>query len=51
MIDVNDLTKRFGELSAVEGLSFHVDEGEVFGLLGPNGAGSSVDHEPARKIR
>jgi ABC-2 type transport system ATP-binding protein len=42
MIDVNDLTKKFGELSAVEGLSFHVDEGEVFGLLGPNGAGKTT---------
>jgi ABC-2 type transport system ATP-binding protein len=42
MIEVNNLTKKFGELSAVDGLSFHVDEGEVFGLLGPNGAGKTT---------
>jgi ABC-type multidrug transport system ATPase subunit len=42
MIDVNNLTKKYGELTAVDGLSFHVDEGEVFGLLGPNGAGKTT---------
>jgi ABC-2 type transport system ATP-binding protein len=42
MIDVENLTKKFGDITAVDGLSFHVDEGEVFGLLGPNGAGKTT---------
>jgi len=41
-IAVRDLTKRFGEFTAVEGVSFSVAHGEVFGLLGPNGAGKST---------
>lgn len=42
MIDVNNLTKKFGDVTAVESLSFHIDEGEIFGLLGPNGAGKTT---------
>ena len=42
MIDVKDLTKKFGDVLAVENLTFRVDEGEVFGLLGPNGAGKTT---------
>jgi ABC-2 type transport system ATP-binding protein len=42
MIEVENLTKKFGELTAVEDLSFRVAEGEVFGLLGPNGAGKTT---------
>lgn len=42
MIDVKNLTKKFGDLIAVDNLSFTVDEGEVFGLLGPNGAGKTT---------
>ena len=42
MIDVENLTKKFGEVTAVDGLTFHVEEGEVFGLLGPNGAGKTT---------
>lgn len=42
IIEVHDLTKRFGEQTAVDGISFHVDRGEVFGLLGPNGAGKTT---------
>jgi ABC-2 type transport system ATP-binding protein len=41
-IDVRGITKRFGEFTAVDGISFSVDEGEIFGLLGPNGAGKST---------
>jgi ABC-2 type transport system ATP-binding protein len=41
-IEVENLTKRFGDFVAVDGLSFSVEHGEVFGLLGPNGAGKST---------
>ena len=42
MIQVNELTRRFGEVLAVDKLSFAVQPGEVFGLLGPNGAGKTT---------
>ena len=41
-IEVKDLTKRFGEFTAVDRIRFDVEHGEVFGLLGPNGAGKST---------
>jgi ABC-2 type transport system ATP-binding protein len=41
-IEVEKLTKRFGDFCAVDALSFNVEHGEVFGLLGPNGAGKST---------
>ncbi|MCW3063216.1 MAG: transporter ATP-binding protein [Solirubrobacterales bacterium] len=41
-VDVADLVVRFGDLHAVDGVSFSVDDGEVFGLLGPNGAGKTT---------
>ncbi len=42
MIEVKNLTKKFGEITAVDALTFNVAEGEVFGLLGPNGAGKTT---------
>jgi len=41
-IEVNNITKKFGEFIAVDGVSFSVEHGEIFGLLGPNGAGKST---------
>ena len=41
-VEVDQLSKYFGDFCAVNGLSFSVDHGEVFGLLGPNGAGKST---------
>ncbi len=42
MITVDNLTKKFGEVTAIEGLTFQVKEGEIFGFLGPNGAGKTT---------
>jgi ABC-2 type transport system ATP-binding protein len=41
-IEIHDLTKRFGEIIAVDGVSLDVRQGEVFGFLGPNAAGKST---------
>src|SRR3954466_4887086 len=41
-IDVQQIVKKFGDFTAVNGISFAVEEGEIFGLLGPNGAGKST---------
>ncbi|MGH9567403.1 MAG: ABC transporter ATP-binding protein, partial [Candidatus Angelobacter sp.] len=41
-IDVDHIVKKYGDFTAVNDVSFHVKEGEVFGLLGPNGAGKST---------
>ncbi|MFC4551034.1 MULTISPECIES: ABC transporter ATP-binding protein [Halorussus] len=42
VIEIDNLTKRFEGVTAVDGLSLSVEEGEVFGFLGPNGAGKST---------
>ena len=41
-IDVQNIVKTFGDFTAVKGISFQVEDGEIFGLLGPNGAGKST---------
>ncbi|MCL5412132.1 MAG: ATP-binding cassette domain-containing protein [Candidatus Marsarchaeota archaeon] len=42
IIEIHDLVKKFGELTAVDRISFYVKKGEIFGLLGPNGAGKTT---------
>jgi ABC-2 type transport system ATP-binding protein len=42
LIDTDNLTKKFGDLTAVDNLTLHVNDGEVFGFLGPNGAGKTT---------
>jgi len=42
VIEINSLTKRFKELTAVDSISLGIKEGEIFGLLGPNGAGKTT---------
>jgi len=42
MIETENLTRKFGSLTAVDNLTLRVDKGEVFGLLGPNGAGKTT---------
>ena len=41
-IEVSNITKKYGDFTAVDDVSFAVKEGEIFGLLGPNGAGKST---------
>jgi ABC-type uncharacterized transport system ATPase subunit len=47
-IQVEGLTKKFGDFTAVDGVSFNVQAGEVFGWLGPNGAGKTHHSHAAR---
>ncbi|MBE0480115.1 MAG: ABC transporter ATP-binding protein [Dehalococcoidia bacterium] len=51
VIEVKDLRKTYGTLVAVDGVSFQVSEGEIFGLLGPNGAGKTTAVECLEGLR
>ena len=51
ILQVENLVKRYGDLQAVRGVSFSVEEGEVFGLLGPNGAGKTSTIEILEGLR
>jgi ABC-2 type transport system ATP-binding protein len=51
ILQVENLTKRYGDVEALRGVSFDVQEGEVFGLLGPNGAGKTTTVEILEGLR
>jgi ABC-2 type transport system ATP-binding protein len=51
MIEVRDFRKAYGDFVAVDGISFTVERGEIFGLLGPNGAGKTTTLESLEGIR
>ena len=51
ILQVENLVKRYGDVEAVRGVSFRVEEGEVFGLLGPNGAGKTSTVEVLEGLR
>ena len=51
IISVKNLVKNYGNFQAVKGISFDVQEGEIFGLLGPNGAGKSTTLEIIETLR
>jgi ABC-2 type transport system ATP-binding protein len=51
VIEVTGLTKRYGGQAVVDGISFHVDQGEIFGILGPNGAGKTTAVECMEGLR
>ena len=42
MLQLENVTKRFGGLTAVDSVSFHVEKGQIVGLIGPNGAGKTT---------
>lgn len=42
LLEMQNVVKRFGGLTAVSNMSFHVEKGEIFGVIGPNGAGKTT---------
>ncbi len=51
IVEVKDLTKKYGKKTVVKGISFGVKEGEIFGILGPNGAGKTTTLEMLESLR
>jgi ABC-2 type transport system ATP-binding protein len=51
IIEVDNLVKRYGDHTAVDGVSFTVEQGEIFGILGPNGAGKTTTVECIEGLR
>lgn len=51
IIEVENLVKRYGDHTAVDGVSFAVEQGEIFGILGPNGAGKTTTVECVEGLR
>src|SRR6476661_3345526 len=51
IVEAQNLVKRYGRLTAVDGVSFTIRRGEIFGLLGPNGAGKSTTLDILEGIR
>ncbi|MBE1579305.1 ABC transporter ATP-binding protein [Amycolatopsis roodepoortensis] len=51
IIEVEDLVKRYGDHTAVDGVGFAVEQGEIFGILGPNGAGKTTTVECVEGLR
>jgi ABC-2 type transport system ATP-binding protein len=50
-LEVERLVKRYGDFTAVDGISFTVEEGEIFGILGPNGSGKTTTVESLQGLR
>jgi len=51
VIEVNNLIKNYGKIKALDGVSFEVNEGEIFGMVGPNGAGKTTTIECIEGLR